>query len=211
METFASQLLAAKTTKVRFRMPTTEEQTVDALTAAYKAEVMYRGKMFENDEQTKDNIKRVAKFLTSDSGKFGVMLCGVCGNGKTTLLYAFRNLINYFSERSYFEDKNTGLLVVDAKDVSFYAKDVNRFKYLKGYGMVAIDDVGREQTSVLDYGNVLNPLIDLFEYRYNNQLFTFITTNLKPEEIRKKYGDRIADRFNEMFGVISFKNSTYRK
>jgi DNA replication protein DnaC len=43
------------------------------------------------------------------------------------------------------------------------------------------------------------------------QLFTIITTNLTPSEIREKYGDRIADRMNEMMVKIIFNNDTYRK
>ena len=50
----------------------------------------------------------------------------------------------------------------------------------------------------------------MLEYRYNSQLFTFITTNLTKSQIREKYGNRIADRFNEMLEVIIFKNETYR-
>ncbi len=37
-----------------------------------------------------------------------------------------------------------------------------------------------------------------------------MTTNLTPEGIRKRYGDRIADRLNEMAIVIPFKNPSYR-
>lgn len=54
-------------------------------------------------------------------------------------------------------------------------------------------------------------MVELLEYRYNNQLFTAITTNLTPKEVREKYGNRIADRFNEMMQVIIFDNDTYRK
>ena len=67
-----------------------------------------------------------------------------------------------------------------------------------------------EPTEVVEYGNVLNPIIDLIEYRYLRQLFTLVTTNLTAEQIRKKYGNRIADRFNEMLEVIVFKNQSYR-
>ena len=77
--------------------------------------------------------------------------------------------------------------------------------------MIAIEDMGREATEVLDYGNVLNPVIDLIEYRYDNQLFTAITTNLTSKQVSEKYGKRIADRFNEMLEVIVFENATYRK
>ena len=77
--------------------------------------------------------------------------------------------------------------------------------------MLAIDDLGTEPAEVLDYGNVFNPAIDLLSARYTDQLFTVVTTNLTPKQIREHYGDRIADRFNEMFERIVFDNSTYRK
>ena len=53
-------------------------------------------------------------------------------------------------------------------------------------------------------------MVDLLTRRYDKQLFTIITTNLTPQEIRAKYGDRIADRFNEMMVKIVFENPTYR-
>ena len=37
-----------------------------------------------------------------------------------------------------------------------------------------------------------------------------MTTNLTPDGIRKRYGDQIADRLNEMAVVIPFKNPSYR-
>ena len=76
--------------------------------------------------------------------------------------------------------------------------------------MLAIDDLGIEPAEVMDYGNILNPVIDLISYRYNEQLFTIVTTNLNPKQIRDKYGDRIADRFNEMMKKVIFENDSYR-
>lgn len=162
------------------------------------------------DEPTRKNIEHFADFLTNSGSKFGVIFSGVCGNGKTTMLYAFQTLLNYFQDRG-LTDENACISVIDAKDVAYYAKDVQRFRQLKERPMIAIEDMGREPVEVLEYGNVLNPVIDLLEYRYNAQLFTIITTNLVPKEIRERYGNRIADRFNEMFDKVIFANQTYRK
>ena len=178
--------------------------------AAYQAEVEYRRRIFVGDEQTANNIKSFATFLTSEDSKFGVLFCGICGNGKTTLLLAFQNATNYLNNHGFFENDKVGISIVDAKDISLYARDHKSFHSLRCRDMLAIEDLGREPTEVLEYGNVLNPVIDLLEYRYNNQLFTLITTNLQPKEIREKYGNRIADRFNEMFDKIIFNNKTYR-
>lgn len=46
--------------------------------------------------------------------------------------------------------------------------------------------------------------------RYDAQLFTVFTTNLEPKEIRQRYGDRIADRLNEMMTKVVYRNLTYR-
>lgn len=169
-----------------------------------------------DDAQVRHNIKRLAEYLVAPRPKFGVMFCGTCGNGKSTLMYAFANALNYLNNTDLFdEEKRAGrkmvLSIVDAKEVQNYAKDVSAFRELKNRNMLAIEDMGREATEVLDFGNILNPVIDLLEHRYNTQAFTLITTNLTAKEIRDKYGNRVADRLNEMIHVIIFENGTYRK
>ena len=204
------ELLARrKTIRPRFRLPMTTEQANDILTAAYQAEVKFRHGSYIDDEATRKNIKSVAECLTKDNPKFGVMLCGTCGNGKTTLLSAFQNTLNYLNANGYFVER-TGIRIIDAKDVAMLMKGDNT-RVIRDTDMLGIEDIGREPTEVMNYGNVYSPIIDLLEYRYNNQLFTFITTNLTGKQVRAKYGDRIADRFNEMLEVVIFKNPTYRK
>lgn len=179
------------------------------MTAAYMAEVECRGREFKADEGATDNIKAVAEFLAQEGRKeFGMMMCGTCGNGKTTMVYALQNLINYLDERGIIRG---GLVIIDAKDVAGMTKDKPMFnRNIRGVSMMAVEDMGREPVEVMDYGNVTNPVIDLMEYRYNEQLFTVITTNLSPKQIAEKYGKRLADRFNEMFRKIIFKNGSYR-
>ncbi len=188
----------------------TTKQAEDILLAAYKAEVEYRCRKFIADDRTLANCKKLAECLTKENPKFGIMLCGICGNGKTTMLYAFRSVVNWLNDCNVFEERQ-GIRVLDAKDLTHIAKDWETFRHVRNEKMIGIEDMGREATEIIDYGNVLNPIVDLLEYRYDNQLFTFITTNLKADEIRKKYGDRIADRFNEMLEVIIFGDTTYRK
>lgn len=186
----------------------TIEQAKAIMLAAYQAEVEYRDMVFTSDKFTTDNINRVAEYLVNPKTKFGIMLSGKCGNGKTTMLYAFQSAMNYLSRAKFFDDK--GIRIIDAKDIISYTKDTKRYDPMRSSEMLGIEDMGREPTEIMDYGNILNPVIDLLEYRYSNQLFTVITTNLTPKEIREKYGDRIADRFNEMLCNIVFENNTYR-
>lgn len=209
VEELKQRLLARKTTRERFRWDVSPKQATDILLASYQSEVEYRNRKFLPDAATQTNIEHIANFLTSDNTKFGIMLCGIPGNGKTTLLYAFQAATNWLNEIGHFKDKK-GIRIIDAKEIAHFAKDYDNFCKLRTLPMIAVEDMGREPIEVLDYGNVMNPVIDLIEYRYNLQLFTFITTNLTKKQIREKYGNRIADRFNEMLDVIIFKNDTYR-
>lgn len=192
----------------------TKEQAVQLMIAAYEAEVEFRHGTCRLDENTTKSINSLAECLTKQSPKFGLMFCGTCGNGKTTMLFALRSAISYLARAGYIQTDNStessSLLVVDAKDIVSYAREPNEMKKLAARRMLAIEDLGKEAAEVLDYGNVINPAVDLLEKRYDNQLFTVITTNLRAREIREKYGDRIADRFNEMLDVIIFKGNSYR-
>ena len=210
-EELRSRLLRQKTTIPRFRIPYNEADTAKVLEAAYESEVRFRYRNYQADEATKSNIAAVAKLLCDES-KFGIMLCGNCGNGKTTMMYAVRNLVNYLSRMGAIAIGNTRpeLEVVDAMSIVKRAKD-DELINIATKQMLGIDDLGNEPAEVMNYGNVVNPLAELLEIRYKRQLYTIVTTNLIPRQIREKYGARVADRLNEMFGVVIFKNSTYRK
>jgi hypothetical protein len=184
-----------------------EEQAFALLMTAYQTEVENRHVKFIANATLEKHVSAMAKALTADKPKFGIMLCGTCGNGKTTLLRAFQLSLNYLSRNGFLQD--AGIRIVDAKDVSAMMREPNT-RQVRSAPMLAIEDMGREATEVLDYGNVTCPIIDLLEYRYAEQLFTFITTNLNTKDIREKYGDRLADRFNEMLCVITFSNPSFR-
>lgn len=172
------------------------------LNAAYQAEVTYRGVTYRDTEQTLSAINKMATAVTTKSHKTGIVLCGTCGNGKTTLLRALQNSLIYLKRRGICQQ---GMPIVDARDVA------NRIKECKELPILAIEDMGKEAISKIDYGNVINPVIEVLEHRYNEQLFTVITTNLRKEEIKEKYGERITDRFNEMMNVIIFSGESFRK
>ena len=201
-----------KTTKAVFRLPMTTSQAVVLLKNAYAVEVEHRGHQYINDADTINNINTLASALTSEVPKCGIMLAGSCGNGKTTLVNALKSAIKICSQQGWFGGQQWGLRISDAREISnLMITDSKEFESVKRMPMLAIDDMGKEPAEVIGYGNVYNPVIDLMEYRYNEQLFTIITTNLTPKQVRSKYGNRIADRFNEMMCVMVFTHDTYRK
>ena len=188
------------------------EQAETVLFAAYQAEVVSRQREFVSDDGIRESCKKIAEFLTSDTPKFGLMLCGICGNGKSTMLNAIQLATTFLSDCGAFDGKRESIRIVDARKIITYAW--NQGDLLKGISstsLLGIEDLGKEPTEIVSYGNVLTPMVELLEYRYDKQLFTAITTNLKAGEIRRKYGDRIADRFNEMLEVVIFGNASYRK
>ncbi|MCF0225219.1 MAG: hypothetical protein HUK20_13205 [Fibrobacter sp.] len=196
----------------RFKLPLTAQQAYDLLSAAYQAEVAARGRKYAKNGQTEAYLQQLAGYLTAENHKFGIMLCGTPGNGKTTTLLAFQNAVNYLRQQSVLPaDQPNAISIVDAKDAKHYFRDPRSSQQLKDRPMLGIEDMGREPKEILDYGNVTTPIIDLLEHRYNNQLFTFITTNLTAQQIRETYGNRIADRFNEMLHVIIYANPSFRK
>lgn len=213
-----SVIRSQRTTADRFRFNMSEQSALDLLTAHYIFEVEARHNNIRLDENTINNLRKMAHYLTKPNPKFGVMLCGTCGNGKTTLVFALRNTIAYLKNKGHFDKYRSSespyfdfeLRFVDVRDVIEIFKDKPRYANLRSERLLAIDDLGKEPVEVLDYGNVTNPLTDLLEYRYLYQKFTIITTNLDAKEIREKYGTRVADRFNEMLEVIVFQDISYR-
>lgn len=210
-----------KTMAVRFRFDLSPQDALDLLASFYQFEVQNRYCEIELDEYTENNLVELAHFITSKEPKFGLMFCGTVGNGKTTMMKAFRSCVQYLDSCNHFifmdkDDSNyrfhPEMRIVDVREIVQAAKNDNQmYSKLKKYQMLGIDDLGKEPAEILDYGNPLSPVVELIEYRYEQQLFTIITTNLVGKEVRSKYGDRIADRFNEMLKVIVFKNKTYRK
>lgn len=188
----------------------------DLLLAAYMAEVEYRQTAFVDDSRTRNNIAKVAGHLVNPK-KFGLMLAGTCGNGKTTLMNAIQSATSWLSKNKLFgkdefgDDIKMFITIVPAKDIIARCKDFHDIESLKKTPYLGIDDMGTEPIEVMDYGNICNPVIDLIDYRYNRQLTTFVTTNKTPNELRDRYGVRIADRFREMIEQVVFEDGSYRK
>lgn len=211
VEQLKSVLLQRRIMRQRFRLPMSTEQAYDCLLAATIAEVEFRHRSFYENDDAKTQLYQMADWLTSDSSKFGILLCGECGNGKSTLLKAFQQLLNFLSIPIPDGQSNYGIQITDAKYVAHLARtDYSAFLRLSHKDMLGIDDLGTEPQEVMDFGNAVTPVIDMLTKRYDEQLFTIITTNLTPKQIRDHYGDRIADRLNEMVEKIVFTNGTYR-
>lgn len=204
-------LLDKATTRPRFKLPLPTEQAERLLAAAMDAQVIRWGGTPVSDDDQRKAIAEAADFLTNPGRRWGLIVMGTVGNGKTSFLRAITTLI----AELHLSDGYGGLLSVrwrTAKDICQLARtDTDAFVALCRTPMLAIDDLGEEATEVMDYGTVVTPLIDLLSLRYDRQLFTLVTTNISNKQIRENYGDRVADRFNEMMRVIIFRKKSYRR
>ena len=203
-----SRLLSQKPRVENFRWQCTREQAVDILRACYITEVQSRYRECIMDEATEGHIFRLASWLTDTADThFGVMMIGGVGSGKTTLLRALeRGYWWMMQDETCDYQREYRLDIVNARDLNYTNKTWQK---------LGIDELGIEPIEEQEYGNITTPSSDVLAYRYDRRLPTFVTTNLAQdphdgETLRQRYGDRLADRFNEMFFVIGFYNQSYR-
>lgn len=195
------------------------EQAYKLLYASYQAEVITRGFQPTMTEEIQKVLTIIAKNMTAEKPKCGICLCGQCGNGKTTVHYAFRNVLRYLQSEGFNDNDKDGtfgkedltMAIIEAKELVGISKDDAKRKSYSDKYLLGIEDVGNEPKEVLEYGNIINPFADILEHRYTHQLFTFFTTNLESKDFRERYGSRVADRLNEMMVVINLKSPSFRK
>ena len=206
-----SQLLHRKPMKARFKLPMNSELASQYLIAAISTEVEYRNRTFRYSDELHTQIASVAHWLCGSSNKNSLLLAGGCGNGKTTFVYAMQNLINHLNIKNQVTGQNFAISLFAAKDLANICKSqAKNWRFIIDKDILAVDDLGTEPREIIEYGNVLSPIIDLIFYRYEHQLPTIITTNLTPQQISEVYGKRIGDRLKETTEIVPFLNNSYR-
>lgn len=199
------------------------------LYAACAAEVDNRYRTFNATDEYKKHLWDISKWLTSEDSTFGLFLCGGAGNGKTTILRALQNLLNYLrSDEPYCGDTSRdyptkGYVIVSAKELVPLAKaynnptkdnaaSVSRYKFLRTVEVLAIDDLGTEPRESVHYGDFVTAAMDIISFRYEEQFCTLASSNLAAPDIAKYYDERIADRFREMMHIVDFgTEQSFRK
>lgn len=83
-----SQLTGRKTTTgfVKFQMPVDDAALY--IEAALRVEVEKRGNTFGDSDELQGHIVQIAKMFTEPTTKYGILLCGGVGNGKSSMMYA---------------------------------------------------------------------------------------------------------------------------
>ena len=162
---------------------------------------------------------KVADWLLG-TGKPWLMLCGNVGDGKTTVFNAIQRFITMYEiekpARGGRLSESWRMSIVQANEyvraygARAYGWKLDMVCYYENCDILGIDDIGAEPAETLVYGNPIYPIIDLLLARYARDKQVVITTNLQANEIRPRYGDRIADRLNEMCERVIFPINSYR-
>lgn len=183
----------------------------------FSEEVKLRYREYKVHKQQQEAIYKVADWMATSKSRFGLVLNGITGNGKTTLVKAMQNFYNICKFKNPLNEEeavfytHASITFLASKELyHLYAQDNKRFDRCMNTFILAIDDLGTEESDFCQYGNRYKPLEELLSYRYERMLPTIVTTNLSGKAIREKYGDRLADRFNEMMQVVTMPDINFR-
>lgn len=204
MQTSSSEVQQKKAIKLPFDNC---QQAYDCLVRKIDEVVAEKGGKAVFDESNTEHIRKVAEWLCDEKKKMLVM-CGSVGNGKTTTMYAIMRLYN----GARMTRQNGYVLEFDKVDgFDLDHATSQRIDEVKNTSLLAIDDIGCDNVVVKEYGNERVPFMEIIYKRYELNGITIMTTNLTPEMIRKRYGEKIADRLAETATIIPFTNPTYRR
>lgn len=130
----------------------------------------------------------------------GLVFGGKIGCGKSVLMMAYLNLSNEYSRRrTTMVHSKTLAGLIKQKGMEFYEKRP-----------LFIDELGREESEVKDFGNVIKPVIDLFALRYEAGSRTYATTNFNFDGLEKFYTAFIRSRMEEMMTLVHMPGESRR-
>jgi DNA replication protein DnaC len=166
-----------------------------------------------NNQNAYDYVEKVKKMEYEELRGSGVYFYGQPGTGKTHLL---TNLCCGLIDNGY-NHRN----VIWANTSSLLTKIRSSFSKKYGYGeeteqeialkklqtkFLFLDDIGTE--SATDWAKEI--LYDVINYRYEERLPTFISSNLSPQELANRLGDKFASRVIEMCKPIRVEGNDWR-
>jgi len=180
-----------------------------------------KNKTFTIDNNNKNFLNQLCRYFTQDEAfetihngdlNKGLFIYGNSGTGKTSSL----TIINQISKK--YTLKNLWFPIIETSEVVMkFNTEKNKDYVIKYYsnGNYMLDDLGSEPfaSNIFIYGKE-DIFIRILEARYIQFITkgtkTYITSNLTLQEIKKRYGLRIEDRFIEMFNILKLDGESRR-
>lgn len=140
----------------------------------------------------------------------GIYLGGKVGCGKTLLLQALCDILHLVS--GYYIE------MIPANQL--YKEIQERGIMTLARRPLFIDELGREQLEINDFGNRIRPINDLMAARYETGARTFFTSNFKLETLSKGrsengeivgYGKYIGERIQEATNIVNLPGDSRRE
>ncbi len=172
--------------------------------------------IYLNDKKRVHVIKYLKKFLEDYPNSKGIYLSGNFGCGKTYLIAALFNELAKKNIKSAIIFWPEFLRSLKAN----FSDDYNdRFEYIKKVNLLLIDDIGAENMTVWSRDEVLAPIL---QYRMQQKLPTFFTSNLSISELEKHLSTsrektdevkarRIIERIKELTTSMEMVSENLRK
>lgn len=162
-------------------------------------------------------VNRVGSSDLAPNFRKGLLIMGVYGNGKTSIMRTLSAMFTHFQMPMKFKSVDAHEIVTEYETLKNPGeKDLFFERYKRGD--LHIDDVKKEATAS-NYGKV-EIIRSILEKRYDDQARTFITCNYREGEtdlssglmeFGDRYGEHIYDRLFEMFNIIEFTGKSFRK
>ena len=152
--------------------------------------------IYEYDSRVYEKMKSILTIAKNyvrdfDKRKDNLLLIGPTGTGKTHISTAIaRELIHKGYDVIYDSTQNILSDFEADRFRSGYGREDNRSDKYFDCTLLIIDDLGTEFSNQFTVATIYN----LLNSRQNKGLATIISTNLSPEELAKKYEDRIYSR-----------------
>ena len=202
-----------------------ELKDIEYMKKGYKFEVsktVRNAKMSEiytDDKNRMELIKWVTKFIKDyRAGKTtkGLYLSGNFGSGKSYIVSAMLNELvkdGYTCAMIYYPEF---LRILKA---SFNSDFEEQFEYARKSDLLLLDDIGAENITDWSRDEILGPIL---QYRMDNNLATFFTSNLSKEELEihlsegkqsvdKLKAKRIIERINYLTDDLKLISKNQRK
>ena len=174
--------------KPAFKLPNAKETLHEIMRQFIEIE----GKAFEWIPE----YDKVSDWLSDNQGT-GLILAGSNGRGKSILglkafPYVFLNFFGKNVSTLHATQINENLTALNAKDIIY------------------VDDIGRENVEVKNFGNSTTPFLDLLDLAEKRNKLLILSTNANREQLEARYDVRTMERLQALCRVVVFSGKSLR-